>query len=259
VALPPAEPQAPVRRTWPLRLLAGITAAVLVIATAIAVSRQFTGLSRDVDAKLEQGRQKLLRDDFRSLDEAVRLFTDAARMAPGEAVPEAERAFALLLQASAHKDLADRIGPPERDEEAKAAARFTQQGGAAAKQALAENAQEPAALRAMALYEAVTGATDQAAAHAASAEEEAPQDPWVLYARAAAARSARAADRSVTLLRQVKDEAPRLLRAQVDLAAVAIDRRDPAAARDLLQRVLRENASHERARRLLALVPATAP
>ena len=260
--LPPAtEPRQQESRAWPPRLLAGVTALVLVLAIAIgiSISRRLSALPSDAAAKVEEGRTKMLRDDARSLDEAVRLFTEAARIAPGEAVPEAERGFALLLQAAAHKDLAERVGSPEREEEAKTASRFVQQGGGAAKQALAENGQEPAALRAVALLEALTGAADQAAQHAAAAEQGAPKDVWVLYAKAAAARAARAQDRAAAALLQLRDTEPKLLRAQVDLAAVSIDRRDHAAARDALQRVLRENPAHERARRLLALLSAAAP
>jgi uncharacterized protein HemY len=46
-----------------------------------------------------------------------------------------------------------------------------------------------------------------------------------------------------------------LLRAQVDAAALALDRLDLAAARQDLQAVLEANPRHERAKRLLSLVP----
>jgi hypothetical protein len=236
-----------------LRVFAAFTAAAMVIAVVVALRRGFAGVPRDVAARLEQGRERMLRDDARSLDEAVRIFTEAVRTAPGEATPEAERGFALLLQAAAHKDLAERLPPAERDEEYRVSARYAQQGTAAARQAFSEDQFDAAAVRAMALSEAVAGAADLSGAHAAQAAALAPDDPWTLYAQAAAARAGRSPDRAVEALTRLRDAQPRLLRAQVDLAAAALDRRDPATAREALRAVLEQNSQHERARRLLRL------
>ena len=79
---------------------------VLAVAVVLAVALFRLASSGSTEDKVRQGREKLLLDDSKSLREATGLFTDAARDAPGQAEPEAERAFALLLQASAHKDLA---------------------------------------------------------------------------------------------------------------------------------------------------------
>lgn len=251
-----ARARPPLSRALLLRAAAGLTAVALAGAVIFAVRQRWWGSARDVAARVEQGRQKLLRDDARSLDEATRLFTEAVRMAPGDAVPEAERGFALLLQALAHKDLADRSAPPARDEEARLANRFAQQGGAAAKQALAENEAEPAALRAMALFDVVNGEIEQASAHAAAAQRADPQDPWSQYAGAAAARSRKAPAEAAAILSRLRTAQPRMLRAHVDLAAVLLDGGNAVAARGALQQVLQDNAAHERARRLLALVSA---
>lgn len=240
------------RRRGPLMQLR-VLLAVIALAIAAGVVLYRRGLPRAVEENLRQGREKLLLDDEKSLQEATKLFTEAVRVAPGNAVAEAERAFALLLQASAHKDLAMRV--PQRDEENRAAARLLQQGAAAARQAIEDDQNAPAALRAIALAEALSAAPEPAAAHAEQAERAAPGDPWALYAKAAAAAAGRARDRAIQALSAARQAEPRLLRADVDLAGFAIDGGDPAGARELLQRVLRNNPQHERARRMLSLLP----
>ncbi|MGE5046974.1 MAG: hypothetical protein ACM3PC_00275, partial [Deltaproteobacteria bacterium] len=216
-------------------------------------------LPREVASKVEQGRERMLRDDARSLDEAARLFTEAVRIAPGEATPEAERGFALLLQAAAHKDLAERVPPPERDDETRLAARFLQQGTAAAKQAFAENERDVAAVRALALSEAIAGDAQHATEHADRAALLSPGDPWTLYTQAAAAKSGKASDRVLDLLSRLGAGQPGLLRAQVDLGAMLADRGDSTAAREILRRVVGANPQHERARRILRLLPPATP
>jgi FimV-like protein len=232
-----------------------VLVAVIALAIAAGVVLYRRGLPREVEENLRQGREKLLLDDQKSLQEATKLFTEAVRVAPGNAVAEAERAFALLLQASAHKDLASRVPPSQRDEEARAATRLLQQGAAAARQAIEDDQSAPAALRAIALAEALSGTPEPAAAHAEQAERAAPGDPWALYAKAAAAAAGRARDRAIQALSAARQAEPRLLRADVDLAGFAIDGGDPAGARELLQGVLRKNPQHERARRMLSLLP----
>jgi uncharacterized protein HemY len=46
-----------------------------------------------------------------------------------------------------------------------------------------------------------------------------------------------------------------MLRAQVEVAAIAVDRGEPGPARVALTQVLQENPKHERAQRLLASLP----
>lgn len=242
-----------------LRWTAALTGAAVLAAAGVAIYGRVATLPREVAAKVEQGRERMLRDDARSLDEAARLFTEAVRIAPGEATPEAERAFALLLQAAAHKDLAERVAPPERDDEARLAARFLQQGTAAAKQAFAESQREGSALRALALSEAIAGEADRAAEHAARALLLSPGDPWALYTQAAAAKAARASDLVLDGLSRLGAAYPKLLRAQVDLGAMLADRGDSTAAREILRRVVDANAQHERARRILRLLPPATP
>jgi hypothetical protein len=228
-----------------------VAALALAIAAGVALYRR--GMPGEVEEKIEQGREKLLLDDAKSLQEATKLFTEAARASPGHAVPEAERAFALLLQAGAHKDMAARLA--QHDEEARAASRLLQQGAAAARQAMADDRGAPAALRAIALAEALSGEAVPAAAHAEQAERAAPDDPWVLYAKAASAAAAGSRDRAVQALSAARQVQPKLLRANVDLAGIALDGGDPGGARELLQRVLHDNPQHERARLMLSLLP----
>jgi FimV-like protein len=230
-----------------------VLVAVIALAIAAGVVLYRRGLPREVEENVRQGREKLLLDDEKSLQAATKLFTEAVRVAPGNAVAQAERAFALLLQASAHKDLAMRV--PQRDEENRAATRLLQQGAAAARQAMEDDQNAPAALRAIAFAEALSGTPEPAATHAEQAERAAPGDPWALYAKAAAAVAGRDRDRAVQALSAARQAEPRLLRADVDLAGFAIDGGDPAGARELLQRVLRNNPQHERARRMLSLLP----
>ncbi|HET7785028.1 MAG TPA: MJ0042-type zinc finger domain-containing protein [Myxococcales bacterium] len=250
-----APPEAASDRSRWLRWTAVLTGAAVLAAAGVAIYGRVATLPREVSQRVAQGRERMLRDDARSLDEAARLFTDAVRIAPGAATPEAERAFALLLQAAAHRDLADRVPPPERDDEARLGARLLQQGTAAAKQAYSENPRDAAAVRALALSEALAGDATHAGEHAAQARLLSPDDPWTLYAQAAAAKAGKATDRALDALSRLGAAQPKLLRAQVDLAAMLADRGDAVAAREILRKVLEANAQHERARRILRLLP----
>jgi predicted Zn finger-like uncharacterized protein len=245
----------PKNRQWNRRNLArlSVAALALILATGIALYRR--GLPREARDNLRQGREKLLLDDTASLQEATRLFTDALRAAPGRAEVEAERALALLLQAGAYKDLAARLPPEEREAQERRASKLLQEGSAAARQAMADDPSAPSALRTMALAEALSGAAGLAAARVEEAARAAPGEPWVLYAKAVAAAAGGARDRAVQALSAARQAEPRLLRAEVDLAGFAMDGGDPTGARELLQRVLRENPRHDRARRMLSLLP----
>jgi tetratricopeptide (TPR) repeat protein len=237
------------RARWPVLL------GILALASVVGIALHRRERVRELDEKVRQGRERMLLDDKRSLEDATKLFTEAARSAPGRALPEAERAFSLLLQAAAHKDLYDRLPAPERDEQGRTAARLLQQGAAAARQAFADDKDDVAALRAMALAQAVAGTADRAVAHAEQAERAAPRDAWVLYAKAAAAKASRSHEKAIQALSEARQVEPKMLRADVDLADISLDRGDPAGARELLERVLRRNPQHERARRILSLVP----
>ena len=162
-------------------------------------------------------------------------------MAPGEAGPEGERAFALLLQAAAQKDLAGRVSKDEGEELTRKATRSMQEGLAAAKAAVEDDREDPFALRAMALHAALAGAPELGLVSLHRAEIVSPQDPWIAWTRAALAVAGQAE--------------PRMLRAQVDVAAISLDRQEPGPARDVLTKVLKENPQHERAKRLLSLLP----
>ncbi|HEX9577317.1 MAG TPA: hypothetical protein VF993_06160 [Myxococcales bacterium] len=242
---------------------AGVVAVVAIAAFAAAQLRR-SGLAREAAARMEKARQKLLRDDLRSLEEAGALFTEAARMAPGEAGPEAERAFALLLQAATHKDLADRLGAAglasERDPHIRDGTRLLQEGLAAAKVALEDDPEDPAALRAMALWSALADAPDRGARYLDQAEKKAAQDPYIPWTRAALSLAGPATrekqDRALSALATALQAEPRLLRAQVDAAAVSMDRQEPGPARDGFKKALEQNPQHERAKRLQALLPA---
>jgi hypothetical protein len=301
-ALKPRRPEVPARvdaiRPGPRRVLigAGVAVAAAILAL-VATQVRFSGLPKEAAARMETARQKLLRDDLQSLEEAGALFSEAARIAPGAAAPEAERAFALLLQAATHKDLADRLGgaarelndrvarlqtekqpgfegqvaqisqqisqlATERDLRARDATKLLQQGVAAAKAALEDDPEDAAALRSMALWSALGDAPDRGARYLDQAEKKTPHDPYIAWTRAALALTGAATrekqDRALAALAQARQSEPRLLRAQVDAAAISMDRQEAGPAREALKKALEQNPQHERAKRLLALLP-TAP
>ncbi|MGZ6125272.1 MAG: tetratricopeptide repeat protein, partial [Myxococcales bacterium] len=120
--------------------------------------------------------------------------------------------------------------------------------------ALAEDPEAAPALRASALAEAINGKGDEAEAHAEQADRAAPGDPWTLYVKGVSAAAANRRDRAVQALAAARQAEPRLIRVDVDLAGLSLDSGDPAGARVLLERVLKENPMHERARRMLAAI-----
>ena len=281
------------------RLLLGAGALGLIAALVVGglqLRRAFGGLSRGATERMERGRALVLHDDLHSLEQGAALFAEAARLAPGEAGPEAERAFALLLQAATHKDLADRLErlgreandhvarlqmekpdgyeqqisalaeqvakiAQERDPHVRAATRLLQEGAPAAKAALDEDPEDPAALRAMALYCALTDAPDRGMRYLDQAEKIRPaQDPFIPWTRAAlslaGATSRDKQDRALAALASAQQAEPKLVRARVDTGAIALDRQQPGSAREAFVRALEQTPQHERASRLLALVPA---
>ena len=233
--------------------------AVVALGIALLAELGLGGLPRRAQERIEKARLLLLRDDRTSLEQATALFTEAARMAPGEAGPEGERAFALLLQAAAQKDLAGRVSKDEGEELTRKATRSMQEGLAAAKAAVEDDREDSFALRALALHAALAGAPELGLVSLHRAEIVAPQDPWIAWTRAALALSGPPArekqDRALAALAVAGQAEPRMLRAQVDVAAISLDRQEPDPARNVLTRVLKENPQHERAKRLLSLLP----
>ncbi len=278
------------------QLLVG-AGAVVALALVLAVAQQWRhrfGASRVVRDRLEAARVRLLLDDDDSLQQAASLSTEAARLAPGEARPEAERAYALLLVAAAHKDLADRLESQgrtvseeaakvsadkpagfearlvalaqegaqlssEREPQVREATRMLQQGVAAAKAALDDDPGDPAGLRAMALYCALTDTGERGARYLEQAEKKAPNDALAAYTRAALALSGAPSrekqDRALSALAVARQAEPRLLRAVYDTAEIALNRGELGPARSGFEQVLKANPLHERAKRLLSLIP----
>jgi hypothetical protein len=244
----------------------------------VATRAHLGGVSRASQARIERAQQKLLRDDLASLQESTALFTEAARLSPGEARPEAERAFALLLQAATHQDLARRIQTAIQSPPAGAAAppqllqekmphvgselRLVQEGLAAARAALEDDREDPVALRALALHAALTGASDKGEQPLEQAARLSPGDPWISYTRAALLLSGQPSrekqDGALAALAVARQTEPRMLRAKVEVAAISLDRGEAGPARLVFSQVLQENPKHERAQRLLSLLP-TAP
>lgn len=250
------QPKAEARRSRALWLVVPV---VLLATGALAIA-QVARQARKTQERLEKARELMLRDDQKSLEQATALFTEAARLAPGDSGPEGERAFALLVQAAAQQDLAGRGTGEEREAFTRAATRRLQEGFAAAKAALEDDRDDPAALKAMALHAALAGNPDMGALPLERAAKASPQDPWIAWTRAQLALSGPAArekqDRALAALSVARQAEPRMLRAQVDLAAISLDRQETGPARDVLSKVLAANPAHERAKRLLSLLPA---
>jgi predicted Zn finger-like uncharacterized protein len=257
------------RGIWPWLAALAALGGLAFFATRVHLG----GISSASQKRIEQAHQKLLQDDLVSLQESALLLTEAARRSPGEARPEAERAFAALLQAGTHQDLARRIQAAIPSAPASAAAvllqekvshvgselRLVQAGLAMAKVALEEDREDPVALRALALHAALTGTPEKGTPLLEQAARLMPGDPWNSYTRAALLLSAppsrESQDGALAALAAAQKSEPRLLRAQVEAAAIALDRGEAGPARQGLTHVLQENPKHERARRLLSLLP----
>ncbi len=112
----------------------------------------------------------------------------------------------------------------------------------------------------MALHAALTDSPDKGTAPLLQAEKLAPKDPWNSYTRALLSLSgppARAKqDRALAALALARQASPHMLRAQVEVAAISVDRQEAGPARLGLNQVLQENPAHDRAKRLLSLLPA---
>jgi hypothetical protein len=217
-------------RGWQAPALLAVAVALLIFAFLEWRSQQ-PHLTQAAAARLEQGEKLLLRDDLASLDQATKLFTDAAHLAPRVAQPEAERALALLLQSQTRTQLQD-----------PAATRYLQQGVAAARAAVREAPRDPIVLRAVALAQALSGAPEDATRTLDSVAS----DAWVEYVRATAATEPQSALAALDAALKLQ---PQLLRAEVDEARLLLPAA-PQRAKDLLGHVLSENPRHELAQRL---------
>ena len=252
----------PVARQSPFTRSGAI--AVVLLAVAGGTAMFLLGRPRgDPRAKADQAMEALLLDDDKSLERAAVLFGEAARVRPAA---EADRALALLLRGSAQQDLAERLEQiagtdpavaAEREGLLREGARLVQEGAAAAQAAVAQAPEEVRALRAMALAAALTSGNP--VRWLEPALRKAPDDALVQLARAAAVlaggHGGEAQDRALSYLEAARTAQPRLLRARVDAAVLALDRRDLAPARQGLQAVIEANPRHERAKRLLSLAP----
>jgi len=292
-----AQEMARIARRRKLLIGAVVLAAALLGAwlAAPVLRKKFSGLSPAALALLEKAHQKLLLDDAADLEQAAQLDQQAAKLAPGEARPEGERAFALLLASGAHKDIADRLEEhvnaiatqinhlkaerpegwekavgaladetapliAEREPHVDAATRLQQQGLSAAKAALAEDPDEPSALRAMALYSALNDVPEHGAQSIEKAAASDPNEPFTLYVRARLTLSGTPSnekqEKGLAQLALVREREPHLLRALYDTASLELDHQDVVPARLKLAELLRENPAHERAQRLMAPPPA---
>lgn len=276
--------------------------AVLIILVVIGVvawpmiHKRLTATPAAAVAKIEQAQKKMLLDDFASLEQAAELDQQAIKLAPGDPAPQAARAFALLLSAGAHKDLADRgearvavvsdemaklqLSKPEgyekqvealrtemlavndeRDPQVRAATQLLQAGRTAARTALDNDADDPTALRAMALYSALSNTVENGVTFVDRSDSLMPGDPWTPYVRAqlflAGSPSRDKQDKGLGQLALVRQAEPHLLRALYDTASVESERKLLAPALDKLGKLLLENPAHQRA--LLLKKQLTAP
>ena len=257
----------PVARQNPLTRGGAIALAFVVVAAVLALLvLNWPRIPREATTAAEKARASLLLDDDESLDRAASLFAQASHLARGAASFDGERAFALLLRGSAKRDVAERLDALSRGDPTAAAdreaglregARLIQEGAAAANAALKRDGNDVAAQRSAALAAALTSGNPRAFLETAA--RRAGDDPLLTLVRATAeiagGRDGAAQDRAAAALDAAKRAEPRLLRAQVDAAALALDRRELATARQDLQAVLEANPKHERAKRLLSMAP----
>jgi predicted Zn finger-like uncharacterized protein len=257
----------PVAKHNPLTAGGAIALAVVMLAGLVALlALNRPRIPREAAAAAQEARAALLLDDDGNLDHAAVLFGEADRLARGAGSYEADRALALLLRGSAKRDLAERLdvlaardpgAAAERESALRDGARLIQEGAAAATAALQRDEDDAAAQRSVALAAALTSGNPRS--WLKTAARSSGDDPLLTLVRVTAELSGphdeAAEDRASAALGAAKRAEPRLLRAQVDAAALALDRRDLAAARQDLQAVLQANPKHERAKRLLSLVP----
>lgn len=298
-ALPLAAARAPAERRKRSSTVALGSAAVAVLALVVlaipAVKKALAGgMNKDARAKVEAARHKLLLDDAHSLEQAIQLYREAARLAPGAAQIEADVAYATVLLSESHRDVADRLDALARSKteqvtrlqaampqgwETKAASladevgqiadrrrphaseseKLLGQARSAARAAAGEDPDDPAVLRALALYLAVTD--PQKARDAVEKAQARGGGALTTYVRAAAAlaagRTREHRESALAALAEVQQAEPAMLRALYDGAAIAFERRQYGPARDALERLLKANPDHERARILLAALPAS--
>jgi hypothetical protein len=275
-----------------------VLAAALLGAVALALpslKKKLGGMPKAAQEKLERARQVALLDDLKSLEQAVTLFSEAAKLAPGEAGPEGERALALLLLAGAHKDQADRLEAAarerndklaklqiekpegwqaqadalteqvkaiaaEREPHTQVATKKISEGLAAARAALAEDDLEPSGHRAMALYQALGDAGEKGLKSLERAAQLRPAEALDAWVRAqlflCGAPSREKEEKGLEQLALALQAEPGLLRALYDQASIEVERQQYAAARKKLTSLLAGNPLHERAKRLLASLPA---
>jgi cbb3-type cytochrome oxidase subunit 3 len=253
----------PVARRNPLTRGGAIAVAVLTVAAvAVIFALNRPRMSHEY---ARQARAALLLDDDESLAQAASLYAEAAKAAKAKAPFEADRAFALLLRASARQDRVERLEPlartdpvmtSEREAHLRAATRLLQEGAAAAKASLDVAPDDLACLRAAALASALSSGNPQQYLEAAA--RKAPGDALLAYARAAAALAGGptgdAYDRAWSALAAARQAEPQFLRAELDAAVLALERRDLAGARTAVEKVLEANPRHERAKRILSSV-----
>ncbi len=280
------------------KVIAGVVVLAVIASAWLAVPllrKRFGGIPAAAQTKLAKAQEKLLLDDAASLEAAADLDQQAARLAPGEARPEGERAFALMLLAGAHKDLADRAESrakkiadaivkqqaekadgwekrvaalidqtkqldSQREPHVRDANRLEQQGLSAAKAALEEDPDEPAALRAMGLYSAYGDAAERGARFVDKAAHANPTDGLTNYVRAqlwlCGSPSKEKQEQGLAQLALAREAQPHLLRALYDSAAIEVERQQFGPAREKLDKLLAANPAHERAQALRALIAA---
>jgi hypothetical protein len=139
----------------------------------------------------------------------------------------------------------------ERDPHVRAATQLLQAGRTSARSALDNDADEPTALRAMALYSALSNTVENGVTFIDRADSLMPGDPWTPYVRAqlflSGSPSRDKQDKGLGQLALVRQAEPHLLRALYDTASVESERKLLAPALDKLGRLLQENPAHQRA------------
>ncbi|MBS2023521.1 MAG: hypothetical protein JST92_14035 [Deltaproteobacteria bacterium] len=279
------------RMLW--AVIGAATLGALVLG-GLALKKSLGGLPAAAQQKMEKARQKLAMDDYASMEQAAGLLSEAAKLAPNEASPEGERAFALLMIAGAHKEQADRLEVQarelndqiaklqlekpegyeakwsaiaeqvkkidnEREPHVREAQRLVAQGRSAALSAIEEDPEEASAQRAMGLFWALSEGVERGQHFVDKAEQLQPGNPLNAYVKAAlslaGAPSKEKQERGLMALGVVRQADPKFLRAAYEAAVIDAERQQQGAARQALNSILEQNPAHERAKALLATLP----
>ena len=207
----------------------------------------------------DQGLALLLPDDAASFERAGELFQAALQADPKLYRARADQALLELLVAAARRDEAAPLDAGEGDALRQSSRDLRERALDELRPLVREHAQDPAVVRALAVYYGLDGNGTQTAKLVAQARARG-SDPWIDFAELAADLQNASPDAAASRLTAFATAHPTLLRARMMLARAQLDRSGPQETLVTLDDVLGANPRHELAvamkARLLAPPPA---